>query len=63
MRQKYGEKAPETWSEIYKIAESVLPFRRAELDNGRLSILALYSGLIPESIEDEYGPDWTRPIL
>lgn len=63
MRKKYGEKSPEEWTEFYKIAEGVLPFRRAEMDNGRLSILALYSGLIPEAIEEQYGPDWTRPIL
>lgn len=63
MRQKHGESAPKEWSEIYKIAEGVLPFRRAELDSVRLSVLALYSGLIPDSIEDEFGPDWTRPLL
>jgi len=32
-RQRYGENAPEEWAEFYKIAEGVLPFRRAELDN------------------------------
>jgi hypothetical protein len=30
--------AKETWSELYKIAENVLPFRRADLDNGKLSL-------------------------
>lgn len=63
MRQRHGNGAPLEWAELSKIAEGVLPFRRAEMDNGKLSKLALYSGLMPDSIEEEYGPNWTRPIL
>jgi hypothetical protein len=60
MKEKYVGEAPTSWHELYKIAEGVLPFTRAELDAGRLSLLALYGGLIPESIEEEFGPDWLR---
>jgi hypothetical protein len=65
MRGKYGDDSPDEWkkwSELSKIAETVLPFTRAEFDRDRLSTLAIYGGIIPENVEQEFGPDWLRSI-
>jgi hypothetical protein len=39
--------------------ERVLPFRRVEMGHDRLSQLALYAGLIPDSVIEEFGPAGT----
>jgi len=60
MKGKHGAEVSEKWSELFKVAEAVLPFTRAELNHERLAVLAFYGGIFPEGIEEEFGPDWLK---
>ncbi len=60
---KYGNTESGKWASLSGIAENILPFRRAEITGKELSIMAMYSGLIPENVEDMFGPDWHRSLL
>ena len=55
MRQKHGDKVKESWRELSRVAEQVIPFTRRDFSARQLEELAFYGGVIPERVEEEFS--------
>jgi Protein of unknown function (DUF3800) len=64
MQEKCGKESNMRmpWSDFYVAIESVLPLNRIDWDRKRLAVLSLYGGMLPDTLDELFGPDWSRNL-